>query len=65
MLSTGKAPTTVLLDPDGNFKAFGFEAEEMYSNLVDEDNSNGWYYFQNFKMELYKQAVCMFMFYHD
>lgn len=57
VLSTSKAPTAVLFDPDGKFEAFGFEADEKYSNLVDEESSDGWYYFQNFKMELYKQAV--------
>ena len=53
-----KAPTTVLLKPDGTFEAFGFEAEERYSQLIDEEGShNGWYYIQNFKMELYRQQV--------
>lgn len=49
-----KAPTTVLLRQNGEFDSFGLDAEEKYSELTDEENHHGWYYFQNFKMELYR-----------
>ncbi|XP_053373540.1 heat shock 70 kDa protein 12A-like [Mercenaria mercenaria] len=53
-LVANKAPTTVLLRPDKQFYAFGLDAEEKYSELTDEEAHQGWYYFQNFKMELYR-----------
>ncbi|KAK3099585.1 hypothetical protein FSP39_006557 [Pinctada imbricata] len=48
-----KAPTSVLFSPDGTFKAFGFEAEEFFSDDTKEDRDQ-YYFFKNFKMILYK-----------
>lgn len=59
--TTTKAPTVILFDPDGEFHSFGFEAEEFYTELIeaeDEENKDEykkWFYFQHFKMELYRQ----------
>ena len=53
-----KAPTTVLIKPDGNtLGAFGYEAEEYYKNLVEEDDHHGYFYFQRFKMLLHGKQV--------
>ncbi|XP_053373565.1 heat shock 70 kDa protein 12A-like [Mercenaria mercenaria] len=49
-----KTPTTLLLRPSGEFDSFGMEAEEKYSELTEDDMHHGWFFFQNFKMELYK-----------
>ncbi|KAK3578319.1 hypothetical protein CHS0354_004229 [Potamilus streckersoni] len=51
-----KAPTTVLIKPDGRtFDSFGYEAESKYSELASEDNNEykRWYYFRRFKMMLH------------
>ncbi|KAL4221970.1 hypothetical protein ACF0H5_018018 [Mactra antiquata] len=50
---TDKAPTTVLLYPDGKFHSFGYEAEDEYALLVDGEVFHDWYFFRNFKMKLY------------
>ncbi|XP_053373793.1 heat shock 70 kDa protein 12A-like [Mercenaria mercenaria] len=50
---TEKAPTTVLLYPDGRFHSFGYDAEDEYALLVDGEVFHDWYYFRNFKMKLY------------
>ena len=52
-----KAPTSVLVDPDKNFKAFGYEAESSYSGLLEEGHGEGWALFRKFKMKLYDAEV--------
>ncbi|XP_052780057.1 heat shock 70 kDa protein 12A-like [Mya arenaria] len=53
-----KAPTCVLIEPDGEtFAAFGYEAENRYSSLVEAGEHTKWYYFRRFKMKLYKQDI--------
>ena len=51
-----KTPTTVLLDAKQEFLAFGYEAERMYLDLVEEEEDNNLYYFRRFKMILYDKA---------
>ena len=51
-----KTPTTLLLAPNGEFKSFGYEADEMYNELSQEDQKR-YYYFKHFKMELHKSQV--------
>ncbi|KAL3857343.1 hypothetical protein ACJMK2_012020 [Sinanodonta woodiana] len=54
---SSKAPTTVLIRPDGKtLEAFGFEAEDRYAALVEEGAYKLWYYFQRFKMKIYNDS---------
>lgn len=55
-----KTSTCVLFDPTEKFHSFGYEAEEMYSNLALEDKHLDWYYFRRFKMMLYNKMVCIY-----
>lgn len=48
-----KTPTTVLLDKHEVFHSFGYEAEDFYSQLAEEDKHKDWFYFRRFKMMLY------------
>lgn len=48
-----KTPTSVLLDPERNFSAFGYAADEKYEELLDKEEHEDWFYFRDFKMELY------------
>ncbi|XP_052794098.1 heat shock 70 kDa protein 12A-like [Mya arenaria] len=49
-----KAPTTVLIKPDGKtLEAFGYEAEDKYAKLADDNKHRTHYYFKLFKMMLY------------
>lgn len=52
-----KTPTVLLLDPDRKFHSFGFEAEQKYSELLDDEESEGWTLFRRFKMSLYDNPV--------
>ncbi|OWF45295.1 Heat shock 70 kDa protein 12A [Mizuhopecten yessoensis] len=60
-LASVKTATTVLLDPDKKLRAFGFEAEDEYNQLVEDSEEDGigertyekYYYFRQFKMSLY------------
>ncbi|KAH3717970.1 heat shock 70 kDa protein 12A-like [Dreissena polymorpha] len=54
-LTTLKAPTCVLLNPEGQFHSFGFEAENHIASL---DSRKGWRLFRHFKMILHgKKAL--------
>lgn len=48
-----KTPTTLLLDKDKNFVAFGFEAEYTYAELAEEEKNEDYFYIRRFKMFLY------------
>ncbi|KAK3602831.1 hypothetical protein CHS0354_026385 [Potamilus streckersoni] len=47
-----KCPTCVLFDPNGKFHSFGYEAENKYSELAQDNEHRKWYYFRRFKMTL-------------
>ncbi|XP_052780254.1 heat shock 70 kDa protein 12B-like [Mya arenaria] len=48
-----KTPTSVLLNPDGEFDSFGFQAEDRYANKAEDDKQHGWRLFRRFKMVLH------------
>ncbi|WAR10329.1 HS12B-like protein [Mya arenaria] len=49
-----KVPTCVLLNEDKSFHSFGSQALDEYIDMDDEDR-DGFYFFRNFKMKLYKK----------
>ncbi|KAL5007577.1 hypothetical protein ScPMuIL_016383 [Solemya velum] len=48
-----KTPTAILLNQAGQRDSFGYEAESKYSELVEEEEQEGWRFFRRFKMKLY------------
>lgn len=52
-----KAPTCVLLSPRREFIAFGYEAEDLYSELFLDENHYDHYFFKRFKMVLHESRV--------
>ena len=48
-----KTPTTLLLDKDQNFVAFGYEAENTYAELAEDEVNEDYFYIRRFKMLLY------------
>ena len=53
-----KTPTSVLVNPKGEFEAFGFEAEQQYANLEEEDVTPEKYaLFEKFKMMLHGKVI--------
>ncbi|XP_060551251.1 heat shock 70 kDa protein 12B-like [Ruditapes philippinarum] len=55
-LVSAKAPTCVLIKPDGKtLDSFGYAAETKYAELAEEGAHEPWYYFRRFKMMLYDQ----------
>ena len=58
-LKLQKAPTDALFDGEGNFHSFGYEAEEKYGEILEDEDENldDWYYFERFKMKLFDQKV--------
>lgn len=70
---SSKTSTTLLLNPDQTFNAFGYEAETLYSNMAEVHHSDSedeeeeekrtiknyseFYYFHRFKMLLYENNV--------
>lgn len=54
---SNKTSTCILFDPKGEFHSFGFEAEEKFYNLAEDNKHADWYYFKSFKMQLYKKNL--------
>ncbi|XP_052080222.1 heat shock 70 kDa protein 12A-like [Mytilus californianus] len=51
-----KAPSVILLNKDQSFNSFGYRAQKIYEDLLDEPEEASQYYFiQNFKMQLYEK----------
>jgi len=51
-----KSPSTLLLDPAGQFHSFGFTARDYYHDLSPREARN-WLYFDKFKMALHNTKV--------
>lgn len=51
-----KTPTCLLLRPDGQFEAFGFEAVSKYNDLTEEE-ADEYFHFDRFKMKLFDNKV--------
>ncbi|VDI59190.1 Hypothetical predicted protein [Mytilus galloprovincialis] len=49
-----KTPTCLLLDKNKEFKSFGYDAENTYSDLVLDEEQSNYYFFNRFKMKLHK-----------
>jgi len=52
-----KTSTCVLLDPQKQFHAFGYDAENKYVELAENDKHQGWLLFRRFKMILHNKTV--------
>lgn len=66
-----KTPTVLLLNPDQSFLAFGYEAENLISEQIDDldldegrktlkYNKDEYYYFHRFKMLVFENEVSVF-----
>jgi hypothetical protein len=55
-----KTSTCLLLDPAEKFHSFGYEAENKYKKLVEEDEHHSWLFFRRFKMLLHKNKVMLY-----
>lgn len=49
-------PTVLLLNEKGEFHSFGYNAQEFFHDL-DEEESGKWLYFEKFKMALHSREV--------
>lgn len=52
-----KTPTCLLLTPEETIHSFGFEAENKYANLAEDEEHHGWRFFRRFKMILHDNKV--------
>ncbi|KAK3096817.1 hypothetical protein FSP39_003589 [Pinctada imbricata] len=50
-----KTSTSLLLTKDGTFEAFGYEAETRYSELLENNEEEGWKFFKHFKMKIFQE----------
>jgi hypothetical protein len=56
-----KAPTAVLLDENKELVAFGYEAENKFSELVMDNEHKAYFYFHQFKMLLHNQVCLLYI----
>ncbi|XP_033743554.1 heat shock 70 kDa protein 12B-like [Pecten maximus] len=54
-LLSKKTPTSLLLNPQGQFCAFGTKADDKFAELAGEDQHQDWFYFRRFKMKLHSK----------
>ncbi|NXS21165.1 HS12B protein, partial [Mystacornis crossleyi] len=54
-LKTPKTPTCILFNQKQEFKYFGYDAVMKYKSLPSSE-ADSWYFFQNFKMQLYNRV---------
>ena len=52
-----KTPTSLLLDRENNFMAFGYEAEDMYKEMAEDGKHEDIRFFNHFKMQLLQREV--------
>jgi hypothetical protein len=55
-----KAPTCILFNPKQNFHSFGYEAREYYQDNPDKQDFTKWFYFEHFKMMLFRLGLSSF-----
>ena len=53
-LVTTKTPTVILFDENRKCQSFGYEAEEAYTQLLEDGEADGYSYFSRFKMKLFQ-----------
>lgn len=69
-MACGKTASSLLLNPDGTFNSFGFNAEDVYTEMCrkfiarkfhndkfPDKEPKDWFLFRNFKMELYDKEI--------
>ncbi|XP_052821671.1 heat shock 70 kDa protein 12A isoform X2 [Octopus bimaculoides] len=54
-INNQKAPTTILINPNGEFDSFGYAARDRYHDL-DPEEAKEYMYFEKFKMTLHHNA---------
>ena len=54
-----KTPTCLLLDKHQQFKSFGYEAENKYTDVMMDEETEDYYYFYRFKMNLHENEVTL------
>ena len=56
-LMSWKTPTSILLNTDGSFVAFGYEAEDKFYSRMDRCDRENVMLFRRFKMKLHNKMV--------
>ena len=56
-LLSKKTPTCLLLSPEKEFLAFGYDAEDQFADLSDDEKQSDYYFFKRFKMRLHGEEV--------
>lgn len=52
-----KTPTSLLIKKDGDFVAFGYEAEDKFCTALENESHKDLMLFRRFKMKLYNKMV--------
>ncbi|XP_062582420.1 heat shock 70 kDa protein 12B-like [Saccostrea cucullata] len=56
-LASMKTPTSLLLDSEGEFVSFGYEAKNKHGSLVMDGASDNYLFFSRFKMKLHNRDL--------
>ena len=55
-------PTCILFTKDKVFHSFGYESKNKYTELVEDNEHEEWYFFEKFLSAMTMQEVCMLFF---
>ncbi|XP_063414135.1 heat shock 70 kDa protein 12A-like [Mytilus trossulus] len=59
-LTSSKTPTSVLLNKEKEFVAFGYKADNKYTqDIIPDEETNNFYYFRRFKMRLHNEMLSL------
>lgn len=62
--TTNRTKNHILLNQDRTFNSFGFEAEDAYAKIADnEDRFKDYLYFEEFTTHLPTEVICAFICY--
>lgn len=62
LLESLKTPTSLLFKSNGLVESFGYEAEQKFKALVEENKHHDYRFFYQIKKELLGKHVCMILF---
>lgn len=62
LLESLKTPTSLLFKSNGIAEAFGYEAEQKFKALVEENKHHDYRFFNKLKTVLLEKQVCMIFF---
>lgn len=63
LMGSHKCPTVILLDRNEEMVAFGYEAENKFVTIMEDDETNDYYYFKHFRDQIHQVFIFLIQYY--